>query len=202
MPERRSGLLQNVDAPVSRFPLDPVQPIRYARTKPFYKKAGNYAMSSSRNNLPDGGVYSEPPQRPIIPLPADTFEDRQVAILHYRRMHHWLDEAFEECKRNGGFDHLPGKGKPVEVPTEDVLQTILKNAKVPPPWIMLRKDIQESIEYTLELLRTHPDEPSIDAHIKDINKKITQLNIQSPSLSLHRRKVTRETLEAEFEKWK
>jgi len=35
VPERRSGLLQNVDAPVSRPPLDPAQPIRYARTKPF-----------------------------------------------------------------------------------------------------------------------------------------------------------------------
>lgn len=144
----------------------------------------------------------EPRQRPIIPLPADTFEDRHVASLHYRRLNDWLDEAFEDCRKNGGFDNLPGKGKPIEVPTEDVMQSILKNAKVPPPWILLRQEIQASIGYTLELLQANPEHPAVEDNIREINKKIAELNFQAPSLSLHRRKVTRQTLKEQFERWR
>ncbi|WP_158289665.1 DUF1992 domain-containing protein [Paenibacillus flagellatus] len=158
-------------------------------------------MADRRRGSPSDREFV-PGDRPIVPLPAETFEDRHVASLHYKRMNDWLDEAFENCRKNGGFDDLPGKGRPIEVPTEDVLTSILKNAKVPPPWIMLRQDIQTSIEYALELLRADPDHPALDEHIHDINRKIVQMNVQAPSLSLHRRKVTKHTLEAEFEKWK
>lgn len=155
-------------------------------------------MADRRKKWPPG---AQMPERPIIPLPADTFEDRHVASLHNRRMNDWLDEAFEECVRNGGFDNLPGKGKPIEVPTEDPLQTILKNAKVPPPWIMLRQEIQTSIAYTIELMESDPAHPAIDEHIRDINRKIAHLNMQAPSLSLHRRKVDRANLKEQYEKW-
>jgi hypothetical protein len=181
--------------------LDRSSAVRYAESSKSLQARRESHMTNRRNDKwYEPGAETQ--QRPIVPLPADTFEDKHVASLHYRRLNDWLDEAFEECKKNGGFDDLPGKGKPVEVPTEDVMQSIMKNAKIPPPWILLRQEIHTSIEYTLELLRAMPEHPSIDENIREINKKITELNFQAPSLSLHRRKVTRQTLKEQHERWR
>lgn len=117
-------------------------------------------------------------------------------------MAHWLDEKYEEFVAGGGLDRLPGKGKPLTVPTGDVMNTILKQAGVPHPWVLLRLTIKESIEDIAHLLKRAPDDPSIDGQLAEVNKRIVQYNVESPSMALHRRKLTRENIRAELEKWK
>lgn len=140
--------------------------------------------------------------RSPIPLPAETLRDRDAELVGELQTQHWLDEAYDDFVKNGGVDRLPGKGKPLQVPTGDVMETILKNANVPPPWIMLRHEIQSSLEQAVRLLRRKPEDQEIDALLRDINEKIVALNVTAPSLSLHRRKVTRENAVEQYQKWK
>ncbi|WP_248929644.1 DUF1992 domain-containing protein [Paenibacillus hamazuiensis] len=150
------------------------------------------------------GYKPAPPdgrERAFIPLPADTLEDKEAKLAAENRLRSWVDEAYEEFEKRGGFDNLPGKGKPLEVPTGDVWESILKQANVPPPWILLRQEVKKGMEEMLELLQRTPEHPHIDELIAEINKQIEELNRQAPSLSLHRRKVTRETIAAEYGRW-
>jgi hypothetical protein len=140
--------------------------------------------------------------RPTIPLPAEVYVDQDAVSAGQTQLAHWLDEKYEEFVAGGGLDRLPGKGKPLTVPTGDVMNTILKQAGVPHPWVLLRLTIKESIEDILHLLKRAPDDPSIDAQLAELNKRIVQYNVESPSLALHRRKLTRENIAAELEKWR
>jgi hypothetical protein len=146
-------------------------------------------------------VHIEPAERPIIPLPAEVLEDRALTVHAERQLKHWLDEAVEEFAKNGGFDDLPGKGKPLRVPTGSVMDTILLNAGATHPWLLLRKDIKLSLELVMSLLESSPRDPIIDEHLADINRKIAELNYQAPGLSLHRRKVTRANIREQYDKW-
>jgi hypothetical protein len=143
----------------------------------------------------------EPRQRPIIPLPKETLEDTDVLLAAERQTRQWADEAYEEFVKKGGLEHLAGFGKPLEVPTGDILTTILRQANVAPPFIMLRREIQANAKAALQLLERDPANPEIDELLGDINKQITELNHQAPSLSLHRRKVNRDNLREQMEKW-
>jgi hypothetical protein len=140
--------------------------------------------------------------RPTIPLPAEVYVDQDAVSAGQTQLAHWLDEKYEEFVAGGGLDRLPGKGKPLTVPTGDVMNTILKQAGVPHPWVLLRLTIKESIEDILHLLKRAPDDPSIDAQLAELNKRIVQYNVESPSLALHRHKLTRENIAAELEKWR
>ncbi|MNF09438.1 hypothetical protein D3C80_2100990 [compost metagenome] len=68
--------------------------------------------------------------------------------------------------------------------------------------MLLRLTIKESIEDILYLLKRTPDDPAIDEQLTELNKRIVQYNLESPSLTLHRRKLTRENIQAELDKWK
>ncbi len=140
--------------------------------------------------------------RPTIPLPAEVYVDQDAVSAGLTQLAHWLDEKYEEFVAGGGLDRLPGKGKPLTVPTGDVMNTILKQAGVPHPWVLLRLTIKESIEDIAHLLKRAPDDPSIDGQLAEVNKRIVQYNVESPSMALHRRKLTRENIRAELEKWK
>lgn len=154
-----------------------------------------------RNAQPASIPESEP--RPTIPLPAEVYVDQDAVSAGQTQLAHWLDEKYEEFVAGGGLDRLPGKGKPLTVPTGDVMNTILKQAGIPHPWVLLRLTIKESIEDILHLLkRTPPDDPSIDEQLAELNKRIVQYNVESPSLALHRRKLTRENIAAELERWR
>lgn len=153
-----------------------------------------------RNSHP--ASLPEDEQRPTIPLPAEIYVDQDAVSAGQSQLAHWLDEKYEEFVAGGGLDQLPGKGKPLTIPTGDVMNTILKQAGVPHPWVLLRLTIKESIEDILYLLKRTPDDPAIDGQLAELNKRIVQYNLESPSLALHRRKLTRENIVAELEKWK
>ncbi|MFC0216512.1 DUF1992 domain-containing protein [Paenibacillus chartarius] len=144
-------------------------------------------------------------ERPAVPLPADVLEDRDAADAADRRVQQWVDEAYEECVRRGGFDNLPGWGKPLVVPTGDPLESMMKNAGVQPPWLLLRSETQKLLERAVDMAeRTPADAPNeeLDELIGYINKLIGQMNEEAPSINFHRSRVTRQTLAAHYEKWK
>ncbi|MGF7033820.1 hypothetical protein J2T17_004768 [Paenibacillus mucilaginosus] len=143
----------------------------------------------------------EAAERPIIPLPKETLEDRDVILHAQLEQHRLANEAYEEFVKNGGLEKLPGFGKPIEVPTGDILASIMKQARVQPPFMMLRTEIRKNMVLAMELLKQDPGSPEIDAALDDANKQITELNYQAPSLSLHRRKLTRENLQEQYERW-
>jgi len=75
---------------------------------------------------------------------------------HPRGAEEWQDfisQAIEEAMREGAFDNLPGKGKPLnlnenpnEPPDMAMANKILKNNDTTPPWIGDRKKLLEDIE--------------------------------------------------------
>jgi hypothetical protein len=90
------------------------------------------------------------------------------------------EQRILEAQRNGAFDDLPGKGKPLEledlswVPDElRVGYHVLKNANVLPPEAELLKDI-----HTLEDLLKHiEDEGERRALAKSIQWKVIRLDM-------------------------
>ena len=90
------------------------------------------------------------------------------------------EQRILEAQRRGEFDHLPGKGKPLEledlswVPDElRIGYMVLKNAHVLPPEVELLKDI-----HTLEDLLKHvEDEGQRKALAKSIQWKVIRLDL-------------------------
>ncbi|UUZ86479.1 hypothetical protein LJK88_02245 [Paenibacillus sp. P26] len=87
------------------------------------------------------------------------------------------------------------------VPTGDVLESIMRQADVPPPWIMLRREIRVHLDKAAELMRNRPDDPEIDELIREMNEQIGALNSRAPGLSHHRKKITRDNLLEQWEQW-
>lgn len=113
-----------------------------------------------------------------------------------------IEKRIQDAHKNGDFDDLPGKGKPIDfeddrhIP-EDLRLTykILRNADCLPPELQLKKEIR-----TMEdMLDDIPDEKEKFRHIKKINYKIMQLNMMgkgSPLLGeseVYYRKVLEKT---------
>lgn len=90
------------------------------------------------------------------------------------------EERIREAQREGAFDNLPGKGKPLELEDQSLIPEdlrmsyhILKNAHVLPPEAELRKDIR-----TLQdLLKYVEDESERKAMAKEIEWKMIRLDL-------------------------
>jgi hypothetical protein len=142
-----------------------------------------------------------PEERPLLPLPAETLIDTEVMLSGERRMQHWLDEAYASFVENGGLKNLPGLGKPLVVPTGDVFSSLLKNAQLTHPWIMLRQEIRASIEKAVKKMDQGAPDEEVNGLLEEINRRIADMNVQAPSLALHRRKVNRENIRSELTRW-
>lgn len=161
-----------------------------------------FARKCNKERDPTTEAHGDELLRSPATLPAETLQDQDMLLFAELQSQHWLDEVYKDFVKNGGVDRLPGKGKPLQVPTGSILETILKNANVPPPWILLRQEIQAALEQALYLLHRRPDSPEIDELLRGANEKIVELNLSSPSIALHRRKVNRDNLAEQVEKWK
>ncbi|WP_165452834.1 DnaJ family domain-containing protein [Paenibacillus thalictri] len=140
-------------------------------------------------------------ERAHIPLPADTLVDTELLEVYHRQIRTMADEAYDDFVQRGGLKHLPGLGKPLVIPTGDVLDSILKKSGAAPPWVMLRQATKKEIEEVIQLLEKNPQQPLIDELIVLINEKIEELNHQAPSLALHRAKVSRATIQERYKQW-
>ena len=108
------------------------------------------------------------------------------AVSFFERI---AEQRILEAQRNGAFDNLPGKGKPLELEdmswVPDDLRIgyhVLKNANILPPEAELLKDI-----HTLEDLLKHvEDEGERRALAKSIQWKIIRLDmLKRRSLDQH-----------------
>lgn len=102
---------------------------------------------------------------------------KDMALSYFARI---AEERIREAQREGAFDNLPGKGKPLvledlsTVP-EDLRMAyhLLKNAHVLPPEAELRKEI-----HTLQdLLKYVEDDGERKALVKDIEWKFIRLDL-------------------------
>jgi hypothetical protein len=113
----------------------------------------------------------------------------------YGRLGHWTDSVIEEAMARGDFDHLPGKGKPLNLaepdpyagPEADAYK-ILKNAGFTPEWITLRSSIASEIIW----LREYPGHPEHTSRIVAVNLLIEKHNRLIPSAGLGLPKVPRD----------
>ncbi|MDR9856909.1 DUF1992 domain-containing protein [Paenibacillus sp. VCA1] len=109
-----------------------------------------------------------------------------------------IESAVDEFAKNGGFDDLPGKGKPIKIEEGDMLTTILKNANVQPPWIELRKEIAADLKRVTELGLTAVE---VDAKLEEINQKIRKYNRLVPNSLLQKGLVSSANLQKAYDKW-
>jgi hypothetical protein len=98
-----------------------------------------------------------------------------------------VEALIREAQESGEFDHLPGKGKPIDLDEyfqmpEDVrmAQSLLKNAGMTSPEIQLLKEIAE----LRQLLTSLMDEKKK----QEVQKKIQEKQIEF-NLMMERRKV-------------
>ncbi|GIO31451.1 hypothetical protein J2TS6_25920 [Paenibacillus albilobatus] len=109
-----------------------------------------------------------------------------------------IESAVDEFAKNGGFDDLPGKGKPIKIEEGDMLTTILKNANVQPPWIELRKEIAADMKRVIE---QGPTAAEADAKLEEINQKIRKYNRLVPNSLLQKGLVSSANLQKAYDKW-
>jgi deoxycytidine triphosphate deaminase len=98
-----------------------------------------------------------------------------------------VEALIREAQERGEFDHLPGKGKPIDLDEyfqmpEDVrmAQSLLKNAEMTSPEIQLLKEIAE----LRQLLTSLVDEKKK----QEVQKKIQEKQIEF-NLMMEKRKV-------------
>ena len=91
-----------------------------------------------------------------------------------------VEERIREAQRNGEFDNLPDRGKPLYLEDDShipedlrIAYKILKNADCLPPEILDKKEIHQM----QELLASIPDEKERYNLIKKINYRIMKLNM-------------------------
>lgn len=113
----------------------------------------------------------------------------------------WMDAVIEQHAKDGGFDNLPGKGKPLDIdPKSDVFDGILKNAGAVPPWIALQQEIRQDIQKAV-LLKESKANVDLDSAIAQINVKIRRFNTQCPTPLLQKRSVSAENIAERLSEW-
>ncbi|EFU39112.1 DnaJ-like, subfamily C, member 28, conserved domain protein [Paenibacillus vortex V453] len=109
-----------------------------------------------------------------------------------------LESAVDKFAREGGFDDLPLKGKPIKIEDGDVLTGIMKNANYQPAWIELRKEIAADIKRLLG----RPEPNAIpEAELEAINQKIMKYNRMVPNPQLQKGLLSGMNLQAAYDKW-
>ncbi|WP_054969339.1 DUF1992 domain-containing protein [Alicyclobacillus ferrooxydans] len=113
----------------------------------------------------------------------------------------WMDAVMEQHAKDGGFDNLPGKGKPLNIDLKsDVFDGILKNAGAVPPWIALQQEIRQDIQKAVLLKETELN-VDLDSTIAEINTKIRRFNTQCPTPLLQKRSVSAENIAERLSDW-
>lgn len=175
----------------------------------FKKKNNHFSAYNDDDDTPIIKVDKTQPQPSDViaetdsPLESDT-GDSAVHQMQYWNTNvsqsHWLDEMYKEQQKKGAFDHLPGKGKPLNLDSGDVFNSILKNANVLPDWLLLQREIREQIRKLLTSLPDNSDN-KWDREIAEINIKIKKYNTMVPVAILQKRQVVRDTIQEQYQQW-
>lgn len=116
----------------------------------------------------------------------------------------WMDDAVADYARQGGFDNLSGKGKPLELDesqAEDaMLNRILANNHILPPWLALQNEIRDEIDALYHQLQGQPS-LNLDTDCRRLNAKIKKYNAMCPSPVLQKPMLSQENFTMQRAKW-
>lgn len=100
---------------------------------------------------------------------------------------HWMEEIIGEAMKQGKFDDLPGKGKPLDLERDEpdpyaregswIVNRVLRHNKAAPLWVELEKAIREDREWLATHPKDHPERPS---RLAELNEKILLFNLNKP----------------------
>ncbi|WP_022793023.1 DUF1992 domain-containing protein [Marinococcus halotolerans] len=116
-----------------------------------------------------------------------------------------VGELIREHEKKGGFDNLPGRGRPLpkEYLQSDTFDTLLKRNGFVPSWVRLQREIREALG---QVLKEQTDEAISERRIKKeiskINKKVRRYNQLCPAPSLQRCLIEKESLYRQYESWR
>ena len=98
----------------------------------------------------------------------------------FRAVQSIVEERIRKAQKEGMFDNLPGKGKPLKLDDDSRIAPhlrasyrILKNAGILPPEMQLRKDVN----HLRQLLSEVQCETEAKQLVREINEKILASNI-------------------------
>jgi RimJ/RimL family protein N-acetyltransferase len=119
-----------------------------------------------------------------------TFPAKETAEIEERLQYSdHMSEIIKKAERDGHFDDLPGKGKPLNLgqdymnPAEKQLYKTMKDNHILPRWIELGNEI-DILKQGLDTLEKREKQK----RIKEINKKVKEYNMGCPP-SLQRNRV-------------
>ncbi|MBE9915268.1 DUF1992 domain-containing protein [Paenibacillus donghaensis] len=111
-----------------------------------------------------------------------------------------VESAVDEFAKNGGFDDLPGKGKPLKIEQGDVLTSVMRNANYQPPWIELRKEIAADIKLLADQKQAGHIQ-DLETGLEGVNQKIRKFNRIVPNPLLQKGLISIENVHTAYEKW-
>jgi len=115
----------------------------------------------------------------------------------------WLDEIVKRHEKEGGFENLPGLGKPLpkEHLKDDLLTTVIKKSGYKPDWLSKQKKIYSKLEKIVSAMKVEGYSLEIKKMLKDINDDIKQYNLSCP-FALQKSYVDEHTIESQMNFWK
>lgn len=133
-------------------------------------------------------------------------QKRAEQYVGRRLSYDWMEDVVKE--HEDMLDHLPGKGKPLEIDMNaDIVSGILKNANVKPPWIELQHEIRDGIQHLLlQLEKQNLDQNAVhqrllEEQVVELNRKISRYNEICPHAMLQKPKISLTNIARQFEKW-
>lgn len=135
---------------------------------------------------------------------AQVREDAAQTIVRERMHGSLMDQIVQEHAQSGGFDHLEGKGKPLDL-TEEVtenfyLHRAMKNAEVLPFWLELQHEIRDQIRRLIERTDREPNFPTHHS-LAEINQKIKKFNQACPSSAFEKPLISETNYKNQLMRW-
>jgi len=101
------------------------------------------------------------------------------------------ERKIREAMEEGAFDHLEGKGKPLDLsenpfedPADRMANRLLKNNGFAPDWIEEAKEIAIESRRLRALGELNTDD--LRSRVASLNRRILAYNLKAPILSLHK----------------
>ncbi len=111
-----------------------------------------------------------------------------------------VERQIREAIEAGEFDHLPGKGQPLDLsvgpfehPLAPTFRRILRDHNATHPLLEARRAIEEELEAArAEFLRSG-DEPRFILRVDALNREIRLFNLRAPLENFHLRVIAKDS---------
>lgn len=134
-------------------------------------------------------------------MKSEVREDAAETILYERRSGDVLSQIFSDFEKNGGYENLSGKGRPLEIKSLDPLGSVLSNANVLPVWLTLQHEIRDLIQVVMKQIESEESVEVIEQGLDEINQRIRKYNRLVPIPSMQRNIIVMDSIHLQFQKW-